>query len=115
MNNLKNKVHLIGRLGADPEMITFDGGKIKASMRLAVNERYKNAKGEMVEDTSWLNITAWGKTAELAEKLLMKGKEVAIDGKLSNRSFKDKEGQKRYITEVVINEFLLLDREKETA
>jgi single-strand DNA-binding protein len=113
MNNLRNKVHLIGRLGKDPEVFTFDNGKVKASVSLATNESYKNQQGEQVTEAQWHNIVAWGKTAELVGKLCKKGKEVAIDGKLSSRKFKDKEGNNRSITEVIINEFLLLDREKE--
>ena len=112
MNNLKNKVHLIGRLGQDPELITFDGGKVKANFRMAVNERHKNKEGETVEETQWHNLVAWGKTAELVGQLLKKGKEIAIDGKLNSRSYQDKEGKQRTVTEIQINEFLLLDREK---
>ena len=112
MNNLRNKVHLIGRLGADPELITFDGGKVKANLSMATNERHKNQQGEVVDETQWHSLVAWGKTAELVGKLLKKGKEVAVEGKLTSRSYKDKEGKQRSVTEVMINEFLLLDREK---
>ena len=75
---------------------------------MATNETYKNQKGEKVEETQWHNIVAWGKTAELMEQLLAKGKEVMVEGKLTSRSYEDKEGNKRYITEVVAQEFLLL-------
>ena len=108
MNALRNKVQLIGHLGANPEVRKLDGGKTIAKLRLATNESYKNQKGEKVEDTQWHNIVAWGKTAALMEQLLAKGKEVMIEGKLTSRSYEDKEGNKRYITEVVANEFLLL-------
>lgn len=108
MNALRNKVQLIGHLGANPEVRKLDGGKTIAKFSMATNETYKNQKGEKVEDTQWHNIIAWGKTAELMEQLLAKGKEVMIEGKLTSRSYEDKEGNKRYITEVVANEFLLL-------
>ncbi len=113
MNNLRNKVHLIGRLGSDPELFNFDDGKIKANLTVATNYKYKNQSGELVSDTQWHNLVAWGKTAEQVGKLLKKGKEVAIDGKLTNRKYQDKEGAQRNITEIVVNEFLLLDRSKE--
>ena len=108
MNTLRNKVQLIGNLGNDPEIITLESGKKLAKFSLATNESYKNAKGERVTDTQWHNVVAWGKTAEIIESFVTKGKEVAIEGKLSNRSWEDKDGNKRYITEVVCNELLML-------
>lgn len=109
---MRNKVHLIGRLGKDPEVFNFQDGKLKATLTVATNNSYKNAQGELVTDTQWHNLIAWGKTAELAGRLLKKGKEVAIDGKLTSRKYQDKEGSQRTITEIVVNEFLLLDRER---
>jgi single-strand DNA-binding protein len=114
MNALRNKVQLIGHLGANPEVKKLDGGKTIAKFSMATNESYKNQKGEKVEETQWHNIVAWGKTAELMEQLLAKGKEVMVEGKLTSRSYEDKEGNKRYITEVVAQEFLLLGA-KQTA
>lgn len=108
MNTLRNKVQLIGNLGNDPEIITMDSGKKLAKFSIATNESYKNAQGEKVVDTQWHNIIAWGKTAEIIESYVSKGKEVAIEGKLTNRSWEDKEGNKRYTTEVVCNELLML-------
>lgn len=108
MNTLRNKVQLIGNLGNDPEIITLDSGKKLAKFSIATNETYKNAKGEKVQDTQWHNIIAWNKTAEIVEKYLDKGKEVAIEGKLTTRSYEDKEGNKRYITEVICHELLML-------
>ena len=108
MKSIRNKVQLIGNLGAAPEVKNLDGGKTVAKFSLATNESYKNDKGEKVTDTTWHNVVAWGKTAEIAEKFLKKGSEVAVDGKLSNRSYETKEGDKKYITEVVINEIVLL-------
>jgi len=108
MSTLRNKVQLIGNLGNDPEIINLDGGKKLAKFSIATNETYKNQKGEKVTDTQWHNIVAWGKTAEIIEKYVAKGKEVAVEGKLTSRSYDDKEGVKRYITEVVCNELVML-------
>jgi len=108
MNTLRNKVQLIGNLGNAPEIITLESGKKLAKFSIATNDSYKNAQGEKITDTQWHNLVAWNKTAEIVEKYLEKGKEVAIEGKLTSRSYDDKDGTKRYITEVVVNELLLL-------
>ncbi|CAM1339092.1 MULTISPECIES: single-stranded DNA-binding protein [Tenacibaculum] len=108
MNALKNRVQLIGNLGNNPEIITLESGKKLAKFAIATNETYKNNQGEKVTDTQWHNVVAWNKTAEIIEKYLEKGKEVMIEGKLTSRSFEDKEGNKRYVTEVVCNELLML-------
>ncbi|WP_440120159.1 single-stranded DNA-binding protein [Tenacibaculum sp. Ill] len=108
MNALKNRVQLIGNLGNTPEIITLESGKKLAKFSIATNETYKNAQGEKVTDTQWHNVVAWNKTAEIIEKYLEKGKEVMIEGKLTSRSFDDNEGNKRYITEVICNELLML-------
>ena len=110
MNTLKNKVQLIGNLGNDPEIINLESGKMLAKFSIATNESYKNAQGEKVTDTQWHNVVAWGKTASLVEKYLQKGKKIAIEGKLTTRSWEDKEGMKRYTTEVVCNELLMLSK-----
>ncbi|MBS4064620.1 single-stranded DNA-binding protein [Lacibacter sp. MH-610] len=108
MYALKNKVQLIGNLGNAPEIKSITGGKKMARFSMATNETYRNAKGEKVTETQWHNIVAWGKVAELAEKYLSKGSEIAIEGKLVNRSYTDKDGSKKYITEVQLNELLML-------
>ena len=108
MNTLRNKVQLIGNLGNNPEIITLESGKKLAKMSIATNETYKNAQGEKVTDTQWHNVVAWNKTAEIIEKYLQKGSEIAIEGKLTSRSYDDKDGSKKYITEVVCNELLML-------
>ncbi len=108
MNALKNKVQLIGNLGQIPEVKTFDGGKKMARMSLVTNERYKNASGELVNEATWHYLIAWGKTAEIAEKYLEKGKEIAVEGKLVNRNYTDKKGVKKYVTEIQVNELLML-------
>ena len=108
MNAMKNTVQLIGNVGNDPEIKNLDGGKKVANLTIATNDSYKNDKGEKVEQTEWHKVVAWGKTAEIIEKFVTKGKEIAIEGKLTHRSYDDKNGEKRYITEVVANEVLLL-------
>jgi single-strand DNA-binding protein len=108
MNTLRNKVQLIGNLGNAPEIITLDSGKKLAKFSIATNEVYKNAQGEKVTETQWHNLIAWNKTAEIVEKYVEKGKEIAIEGKLTSRSYDDKDGNKRYVTEIVVNEILLL-------
>ncbi len=110
MNTMKNKVQLIGNVGNNPEIKTFDGGKKLVSFTLATNESYKNDKGEKVEQTEWHRVSAWGKTADVIEKFVTKGKEIAIEGKLTHRSYDDKNGEKRYITEVVASDVLLLGK-----
>ena len=110
MNALKNRVQLIGNLGNDPEIMNLDGGKKLARFSVATNETYKNAAGEKVTDTQWHNVVAWGKTAEIVENYLTKGKEIALEGKLVNRSYETKEGEKKYTTEINCNEILMLGK-----
>lgn len=110
MNAMKNRVQLIGNVGNDPEIKTLENGKKLAHLNIATNDKYTNDKGEKVEQTEWHRVTAWGKTAEIIEKYVVKGKEVAIEGKLTHRSYDDSNGEKRYITEVVVNEILLLNK-----
>jgi single-strand DNA-binding protein len=108
MYALKNKVQLIGNLGGKPEVKSLDGGKKLATLSLATSESYRNANGEKVTETQWHRLIAWGKLAEIAEKYLDKGREIAIEGKLINRSYTDKEGNKKYVTEVQVSELLML-------
>jgi single-strand DNA-binding protein len=106
MNSLRNSVRLVGNLGMDPEVKVFDSNKKMARISIATNESYKNDKGEKITDTTWHNLVLWGAQAKLAEDLLKKGDEVAIEGKLANRNYTDKDGVKRYVSEIVVNEFL---------
>ena len=108
MNAMKNRVQLIGNVGNDPEVKTLESGKKLAHLTIATNDVYRNEKGDKVEQTEWHRVTAWGKVAEIIEKFVVKGKEVAIECKLTHRSYDDKNGEKKYITEVVVNEILLL-------
>lgn len=107
MNNLRNKVQLIGNAGMEPEIKDVNGSKL-AKLSIATNETYTNKSGERVTDTQWHNIVAWGKTAELIERFVTKGKEMAIEGKLNTRSYEDQDGNKRYVTEIIMSDFLLL-------
>ncbi|TPN86720.1 single-stranded DNA-binding protein [Aquimarina algicola] len=108
MNTLKNKVQLIGNLGQEPEIINLESGKKLARFSLATNGFYYNKQGDKITDTQWHNIIAWGKTAEIIEKYINKGQEVAIEGKLTSRDYDDNQGNKRYITEIVCYELLML-------
>ena len=110
MSTLRNKVQLIGHVGNAPEIMNLESGKKLAKFSIATNETYKNAKGEKVTDTQWHNIVAWDKLAGLVESYAAKGKELGIEGKLTTRSYDDKDGVKRYITEIVCNELLLLGK-----
>ena len=110
MSNLRNKVILIGHLGNDPEVKDLESGTKVANFSLATNDYYKDPQGERVENTQWHQLVAWNKTAEILEKYVKKGQEVAVEGKLTNRSYDDKEGNKRYVTEVLVNELVLLGR-----
>jgi len=106
--SIRNKVTLIGRTGKDVEVFQYENGNLKASVSLATSDYYTNQNGEKVEQTEWHNIVAYGKTAEIIQKYVEKGKEVAIEGKITYRSYEDKDGQKRYLTEILVNEILLL-------
>ncbi|WBL25482.1 single-stranded DNA-binding protein [Zunongwangia sp. HGR-M22] len=110
MSTLRNSVKLIGHVGTQPEIVNLESGKKLAKFSIATNEFYKNAKGEKVSETQWHNLVAWGKTADIVENYVTKGKEIAVDGKLTSRSYEDKTGNKRYITEVICNEILLLGK-----
>ncbi|MBD3581692.1 single-stranded DNA-binding protein [Flavobacterium selenitireducens] len=108
MNSLRNKVQLIGHVGQDPEIKNYESDRKKANLSLATTEVYRNDRGEKVEETQWHRVIAWGKNAEIIEKYVNKGKEIAIEGKLIYRNYDDKNGDKKYITEIVASELLLL-------
>ena len=107
---MKNSVQLIGHVGQEPEIKNLEAGKKLANISIATNEVYYRENGDKVEKTEWHRVTAWGKAAEIIEKYVTKGKEVAIEGKLTHRSYDDKDGNKRYVTEIVANEILLLSK-----
>lgn len=113
MNSLRNRVQLIGHLGQDPEVKQLDSGRTVANMSLATSDNYRDSQGNRVEDTQWHNLVAWGKQAEIAEKFLNKGKEIAVEGRLVHRTFDDNEGKKRYVSEVVINEIVMVGKKSD--
>jgi single-strand DNA-binding protein len=110
MNALRNKVQLIGRLGQDPEIKTLESGKKVAHFNLATNESYRNAEGTKIDETTWHSIVAWNGLAELASKFLSKGREVCIEGRISYRSYTDKNGVQRNVTEIVANDLVMLSQ-----
>lgn len=108
MSSQRNRVQVIGRLGADPEIKEVSDSKKVAKLRIAVNEYFKKSDGTYSENTNWFNVSAWNNTAEMCEKNLKKGSEVVIEGKLSVRDYEDKEGIKKYVTEIVASNVLPL-------
>ncbi len=110
MNTMKNKVQIIGHVGAAPEVKKLENGTVIANISVATNEIYTNEKGEKVENTLWHRITAFGKIAQLIETYIGKGREIAVEGKLSYRNYEDKNGEKRYITEIIAQEILFLGK-----
>ena len=108
MSTLRNKVQLIGNVGQEPVITHLESGKRVARLTLATNEHYKNNQGERITNTEWHTVIGWGKLADIIEGFVTKGKEIAIEGKLTSRSYEDKEGNKRYVTEVIASEILLL-------
>ncbi len=110
MNALRNSVRLVGNLGMDPEVKSFDNNRKLARVSIATTDSYKNDKGEKITDTQWHRLVFWNGQAKLAEEYLKKGDEVVIEGKLASSSYTDKDGNKRYTTEIVVNEFLKMSR-----
>ena len=113
MNTLRNQVQLIGNLGRDPEVKSFDNGKVLAKISVATNESYKNANGETVTETQWHQVIAWGKTAEYMGKYLKKGHEVIVKGKLNYRNYQDKDGVTRYTTDIVVHELVKISKDQQ--
>ncbi len=109
MSTIRNSVTLIGHLGRDPEVKTFESGRTKARLSLATNELYRNEKGEAVTTTQWHVCVAWGKLAERMQESLKKGKEIIVKGKLTYSTYEDKSGVKRVSPEVVVEEFLMMN------
>ncbi len=112
MNALKNSVRLIGHLGDDPKVRKLDSGKTMATFTIATNEIYRDQNGNKQSETTWHKLVAWGKQADIVENYIKKGSEIAIEGKLTNRTYDDKNGEKHYITEIVVNSILMLDKSK---
>lgn len=110
-----NKVILVGNLGKDPEVRHLEGGVAVANFSLATSESFKDKSGQRVEQTEWHNIVVWRALAEAAEKYLKKGMTIYLEGKLRTRSWDDKEGHKRYITEIVGDTFTIINRKDNNA
>ena len=110
MNALRNKVQLIGRLGQEPEITTFPDGNKMAKFSMATDDSYKDKNGQKVERAYWHNVVVRGGLVKVVESYVQKGQEIAIEGKLTNRSWEDKDGNKRYITEILCNELLMLSK-----
>lgn len=108
MNSLKNRVTLIGNLGQDPEIKTTETGKKVSNFTIATNGGYKNADGQRINETTWHNIVAWNGLADTAAKYLKKGNEVAVEGRIVYRTYDDKNGVTKYVTEIVLNDLVLL-------
>lgn len=112
MTTLRNRVQLVGNLGMNPEIVNFESGKKIAKFTIATNESFSDAKGKTTTNTQWHNVVAWGKQAEIVEKYLEKGKEVAIEGRITYRQYEDKNKQTRHVTEIVLNNFIVSPVEK---
>jgi len=112
MKNMRNSVQIIGNVGNVPELKEFKGGKVAARFSVATHETYKGAAGEKVESTCWHQVVAWGSMADFVSKHLTKGRTVALEGKLSSRSYEDREGRKRYVTEIVASDVVLTGKKK---
>jgi single-strand DNA-binding protein len=115
MNTMKNKVSLIGHLGNDPEIRLLEGDKKMGRVSIAVNENYKNAQGERIANTTWFTLVVWGALVDVFEKYTSKGSQVAVDGKLVNRNYEDKDGIKRYVTEIHVSDVLLLGNKEKSS
>lgn len=108
MSTIKNQVQLIGNVGQEPTITNLESGKKVARLSMATNESYKDGKGEKQTDTQWHTVVAWGKTAEIIEKYAEKGKKIGVTGKLQTRTYTTKDGDQRYVKEVIADEILLL-------
>ena len=115
MNSLRNRVNLIGNLGHDPETKSLDGGKKVTRFTLATSDDFKNAEGQKIKETTWHNIVSWNGLADTAGRYLKKGRQVAVEGRIVYRTYNDKNGVAKYVTEIVANDILFLSTPKEQA
>jgi len=113
MNSLRNRVNLIGNLGQDPDTKSLDGGKKVTHFTVATHDDYKNGEGQKVKETTWHNIVAWNGLADTSSRFLKKGSQVAIEGRIVYKSYNDKNGVTKYVTEIIANEILFLTPQKE--
>ena len=112
MKNLRNQVQLMGHLGTEPELKEFESGTQKVNFTMATNESYKNKEGEFVNETQWHKISAWNGTAKYAQKYLSKGMEIMLQGKITYNSYEDKNGIKRYVTEIVADQIMMISKKE---
>ena len=113
MNKISNTVRLIGNCGFDPEVRELAKGRKVARISVATHETYTNGRGEKVTDTQWHTVVAWGQTADALQRLVRKGTGIALEGRLVHRSYQAKDGLKRYVTEIVLNDFRLVGAKPE--
>ena len=113
MNVLKNNVQLIGHLGKEIELKDLENGNKVAKVSMATNDYYTNQKGDKVEETQWHNLVAWGKTADWMQQLLTKGSEVLVQGRLVHRNYETKNGETKYVTEIVVRDFMKLSKKSD--
>ena len=113
MNSLRNRVNLIGNLGQDPEIKNLENGKKETRFTLATSEEFKNSEGQKVKETTWHNIVAWNGLADVTGRYLKKGRQIAVEGRIAHRSYEDKNGATRNVTEIIINDLLMLRSTKE--
>jgi single-strand DNA-binding protein len=113
MNNLRNSVRLTGFLGAAPEIRVTSTDKKVATLNLATHFYHKDKKGETIKDTTWHQLVLWEKQADIAETYLDKGSEITVEGRLVNRFYTDKEGAKKRVTEVIVNEMMMLGKKRD--
>ena len=112
MNLLRNRVQLIGHLGQNPELKTIDSGKKVVRFTLATDDSYKNSEGQKIKETTWHNIVAWNGLADLSDKYLKKGSKIALEGRIVYRTYEDKKGVTKNISEIVLSDFIFLDPAK---
>ena len=113
MTTLRNRVQLVGNLGMNPEIVNFEKGKKLAKFTVATNETF-GTTGNVKTETKWHNVVAWGKQAEIAEKQLQKGSEIAMEGRLTYRNYEDKNGVKKYVTEIVLSGYIVYPGERKS-
>ena len=112
---IKNRVQLMGNLGKDPDVREFEGGRRLARFSVATNEKFTYGDGLTKDETQWHSVVAWGRVAEKAAQQLRKGSKLSLEGRLVHRVYETKEGQKRYVTEVVMNSFVAIEQQEEVA
>ena len=112
---IKNRVQLMGNLGNDPEVREFQGGRRLAKLRIATNEKFTYGDGLTKDETQWHSVIAWGRVAEKVAQQLRKGSKLSLEGRLVHRVYETKEGQKRYVTEVVMDSFEAIGQQEEVA